>query len=156
MANNQAIERRAVHAGKYRPEWWKLSEGFYFNKSHLKIKGEGLTFFFWSLLFLAALRSICSSSRLCWFTTATCTQDILSHTDVALPRLTLHSALSGFGCRTTRCKKPSCRRSCHPMLTCFSTRGCKDWTSLCTQKNNQQLCAWSAWFLMFLTLKLQD
>lgn len=121
---------------KYRPEQGKLSEGFYFDP-HLKIKRD------YSLLllslFLAALHSICSSSQPCWFTTATCTQDISSRTAVALPRLTSPSVLSGFGCRTTRCEKPACTRSCLPTLTCFSTSGCKDWTWFCTQKNNQQL-----------------
>lgn len=91
-------------------------------------------------LFLAALRSICSSSQLCWFTMATCTQDISSRTAAALPRLTSPLARSGFGFRTTRCVRPACTRSCLPMPTCFSTRGCKGWTSFCTQKNNQQLC----------------
>lgn len=124
------ITRRKVREGvqsymwtKYRPEQGKLSEGFYFDP-HSKIKRD------YSLLlmslFLAALHSICSSSQPCWFTTVTCTQDILSRTAVAPPRLTSPSVLSGFGCRTTRCEKPACTRSCLPTLTCFSTSGCKD------------------------------
>lgn len=106
--------------------------------------------FFRCLLFLAARHSICSSSQPCWFTTATCTQDTSSRTAVARPRLTSPSALSGFGCQTTRCGKPACTRSCLPTLTCFSTRGCKDWTSFCTQKSNRQL-----WFPAIVMLKLQ-
>lgn len=144
MSDNQEWEHRVTHADIHSPEWWKLSQGFYFGKFHLKIERGGASFPLLVSLFLAALRSICSNSWLCWFTMATCTQDISSRTDVALPRLTLPSALSGFGCRTTRCEKPACRRSCLPTLTCFSTRGCKDWTLLCTQKNNQQhLGHWS-------------
>lgn len=93
--------------------------------------------------FLPVLRSIFSSSWLCWFTTVTCTQDISSRTAVALPRLTaLHpSAPSGFGCQTTLCEKPACTRSCLPTLTCSSTRGCEDWAWLCAQKSSQKLAA---------------
>lgn len=156
MSDNLERERRVVHVDKYRPEWWRLSQGFYFGKFHLTVERGGAQFLPLVSLFLAALHSICSSSRLCLFTTATCTQDILSRTDVALPRLTLPSALSGFGCPMTRCEKPACRRSCLPTLTCFSTRGCKDSTSLCTQKNNQRLCKRSNWFPTFVTLELQD
>lgn len=144
MSDNQERERRVVQTDQ---NGEKCLEVLYFNKSRLKIERGGAKVLLLFSFFLAALRSTCSSSRLCWFTTATCTQDISWHTGVALPRPTLPSALSGFGCRTTRCEKPACRRSCLPTLTCFSTRGCKDWTSLCTQKNNQQLCSgfWHLW-----------
>lgn len=87
---------------------------------------------------LPVLQSTFSSSRLCWFTTVTCTRDISSHTAVALPRATAPqpTALSGFGCPTTLSAKPACTRSCPPMRTCSSTRGCEDWASLCDRKSS--------------------
>lgn len=92
---------------------------------------------------LPVQQSIFSSSQLCWFTTVTCTQDISSHTAVALPRLAaLHpSALSGFGCPTTLFEKPACTRSCLPTLTCSSTSEWEDWTWLCAQSSSQTLTA---------------
>lgn len=92
---------------------------------------------------LPVQQSIFSSSRLCWFTTVTCTQDISSHTAVALPRLVAlqPAALSGFGCRTTLWGKQACTRSCLPTLTCSSTSECGDWTSLCVQRSSRTLTA---------------
>lgn len=91
--------------------------------------------------FLPALQSTFSSSRLCWFTTATCTQDISSRTAAAPPRLPQPSARSGCGCRTTRCEKPACTRCCLPTRTCSSTRESEDWTSLCARRSDRKLPA---------------
>ena len=90
---------------------------------------------------LPALQSTFSSSRLCWFTTVTCTQDISSRTAAALPRLPQPSARSGCGCRTTRCEKPACTRCCLPTRTCSSTRESEDRTSLCARRSDQKLPA---------------
>lgn len=77
---------------------------------------------------LPVLQSTYSSSRLCWFTTVTCTQDISSHTVAALRHLAplRPSAPSGSGCRTTLCGKPACMRCCLLTLTCSSTRESED------------------------------
>lgn len=85
-----------------------------------------------------ALRSTSSSSRPCWFTTATCTRDILSHTAAALrhPEARHPTAPSGSGCLTTLSAKPTCTRSCPPTRTCSSTRGWDDRASPCGQKSS--------------------
>ena len=87
------------------------------------------------------LQNTFSSSRPCWFTTVTCTQDISSRTAAAPPRSAAPppSAPSGSGCRTTRCEKPACTRCCLPTLTCSSTRECGGWTSLCAPRSNWTL-----------------
>lgn len=96
-----------------------------------------------SVSFLPVPQSTFSSSRLYWFTTVTCTQDISSHTVAALHHLVvLHpSSPSGFGCLTIRYAKPACTRCCPATLTCSSTREYGDWTSICSQRSNQELAA---------------
>lgn len=88
---------------------------------------------------LAAPRSTSSSWRLCWFTTATCTRDILSRTAAAQrrPAAPRPTAPSGSGCLTTLSAKPACARSCPPTLTCSSTRGWNDWASPWGQKSSR-------------------
>lgn len=90
---------------------------------------------------LPVLQSTFSSSWLCWFTTVTCTQDILSRTAAALAHLAAHrlSAPSGYGCRTTLYEKPACTRYCLPTLTCSSTRESEDRTLFCALRSNQKL-----------------
>lgn len=84
------------------------------------------------------LQSTFSSSRRCWFTTVTCTQDISSPTAAAPPHLAaLHpSAASGYGCQTIRYAKPTCTRCCLPTLTCSFTREYEGLASLCPQSLN--------------------
>lgn len=105
---------------------------------------------------LPALQSTFSSSRLCWFTTATCTQDISSRTAAAPPRLPQPSARSGCGCRTTRCEKPACTRCCLPTRTCSSTRESEDWTSLCARRSDRKLPASQPGWLQPFPVKLSQ
>lgn len=87
---------------------------------------------------IPAPRSTSSSSRPCWFTTATCTRDILSHTAAALrhPAARHPTAPSGSGCLTILSAKPTCTRSCPPTRTCSSTRGWDGRASPCGQKSS--------------------
>lgn len=94
--------------------------------------------------FLPVLQSTFSSSRRCWFTTVTCTQDISSPTAAVPPHLAAlrPSAASGCGCQTIRYAKPACTRCCLPTLTCSFTREFEGLASLCSQSSNQRLAAW--------------